>query len=345
MRFDGIHLAGIGTHLPDRVSTEDAVAAGRYPAAERESSGLLSIGDAGDLPAPDMAIRAANAALKQADHEAAEICKLFHSTVHYQGPDVWSAPHYIVRNTVDRPISAIEVRHGCLGIIESLELGANHLLADPSRTAVLLTTSDNFNTPTVDRWTVSKLFVLADGAGAIVLSTRPGFARLVATGARSIPRMEELHRGGEQMFPPGITRGEPLDLERRRTYWARQWAAGSPPPMGHLGDLVAEVVRETVAEAELTMDDITRVAHVSFAQDALRDTFLDPIGIDEARGTWEFVRRTGHAGPSDHVAGLEHLWTTGAVRTGDHVLLLGGTPGFEVACAIVRITEDAAGGR
>ncbi|MBZ6172052.1 MULTISPECIES: ketoacyl-ACP synthase III family protein [Streptomyces] len=337
MRVENIFLAGIGTHVPDRVTAEEAVRRGWYDAADRDEARLISVAVADDTPAPDMAVYAAREALKRSEHDAEDIDALYHSAVHYQGPDVWSAPHYVLRNTVDRPVSAIEVRHGCLGMVASMELGAAALTAVPERTAVLLTTGDNFNTPVVDRWRASKLFVLADGGAAAVLSTRGGFARLLAVGGMSNPGMEELHRGGEVLFPPGITVGRPLDLEARREFWRLQWAKGIVPPMGDLGELVASAVDKTLREAGLTMADITKVANVGLNWEVFRDAFLDPLGIDETRGTWEFNRRMGHAGPVDHIAGLEHLWTTGQVGPGDHVLMLGATPGFEAACAVLEI--------
>lgn len=33
-------------------------------------------------------------------------------------------------------------------------------------------------------------------------------------------------------------------------------------------------------------------------QEALSTIFLDPFGIEEERGIWEFTRRVGYAGPS-----------------------------------------------
>lgn len=337
MRVQNVYLAGVGTYLPERVTTADAVARGWYDSADREESQLLSVTVGDETPAPDMAVFAAREALKRSEHDAEEIDALYHSSVHYQGPDVWSAPHYILRHTCDRPVSAVEIRHGCLGIVASIEMGAAALMAEPERNAVLLTTADNFNTPVVDRWRTSKLFVLADGGAAAVLSTRTGFARLLAVGGLSNPEMEEMHRGGEELFPPGITVGKPLDLEARRIYWREQWAKGIAPPMGHLGELVASAVDKVLGEAGMTLDDVTRIANVGLNWEPFKDAFLDPLGVEVSRCSWEFNRRMGHAGPVDHIAALEHLWITGEVGPGDRVLMLGATPGFEASCAVLEI--------
>jgi 3-oxoacyl-[acyl-carrier-protein] synthase-3 len=344
MRTDGIYLAGLGSYLPPVISTELAVSKSWYDEADRARSGFESVAVAGDLPAPDMAVRAARVALDRSGHEPADFAALLHSSSHHQGPDGWSAPHYVLARTLDRPITAVEVRQGCLGALASLEMAAHWLIADPAAGAVLLTASDNYSTPLVDRWRASRMFLLGDGAAAAVVSRRPGFARLLAIGAASAPRMEELHRGGEVLFPPGITVGRSLNFEERSEYWRQQWASGSAPPMGHFGDTVAEAAGRTLDEAGIPLDKITRVCHTGLALGPLQDLLLDPLGIEPGQGTWEFSRRVGHVGAGDLFIGLEHLWTGAHVHPGDHVLLVGSAPGMQAGCAVVEIISPFAEG-
>jgi 3-oxoacyl-[acyl-carrier-protein] synthase-3 len=181
------------------------------------------------------------------------------------------------------------------------------------------------------------MFLLADGGAAAVVSRRGGFAKVLASGAVSNPGMEELHRGGEVLFPPGVTVGRGLNFEERSAYWREQWALGVAPPMGHFGECVAEVAERTAAEAGIPMEKVTRVCHTGFSRGALHAMFLDPLGIEPDRGVWELSRRIGHAGAADLFIGLEHLWTQGAVVPGDHVMLIGSAPGMEAGCAVVEI--------
>ncbi|NRQ34234.1 3-oxoacyl-ACP synthase [Nonomuraea sp. NN258] len=338
MRFDSVYLAGLGTYLPPVVTAEHAVAQDWYDRSDLETSGMAAVMVAGDLPAPEMAARAAGVALARAGHDPADFGALLHSDSFHQGPDGWSAPHYVLKNTLNRPITALEVRQGCLGMIAGLELAAHRLIADPAKDAVLLTAADNFSTPMVDRWRASRMFLLADGAAAAVVSRRGGIARVLAVGSVSDPSMEELHRGGEELFPPGITVGRGLNFEERSDHWRTLWAQGIAPPMGHFGDCVAEAADRTLAEAGTSMDKIVKVCHTAFARGALAGMFLDPLGIDADRSMWEFTRTVGHAGAGDLFIQLEHLWTTGAVTTGDQILLIGSAPGMEAGCAVVEIT-------
>jgi 3-oxoacyl-[acyl-carrier-protein] synthase III len=341
MKPEGLFLAGLGSCLPERVSTDRAVELGLLDAEVREATQILSATVAGERPAPDMAIEAARQAIERSGHEAADFAAVFHSNVYFQGPDGWSAHHYILRHTIDRPVTAVEIRQGCGGMFVSLELALSYLSADQDRTAVLLTAADNFNSPLLDRWRTSKLFVLGDGGAAVVVSKRGGFARILGTGFVSIPAMEELHRGGEVLFPPGITVGQPMDLEARVQYWREAWAKGIAPPMGSLGDTAAQAVKIALAAAGLEMSDIAKVSHVSFGWPGVEQWFLTPIGVDQSRSTWEFGRTTGHVGACDAFLGLDHLIRTGQVGPGSNVLLLGAAPGMECGAVVLQLTDEA----
>lgn len=337
IRDHNLYLAAIGTCIPDRVETKQAVRDGLLDEQSRDASGVLSVTCAGDRPAPDMAVSAARTAIERSGHGRDAFGAVLHCSVHYQGPDGWSAPHYVLRETLNTPIPALEIRQGCVGMIAALEVAACRLATVPEHDAVLLTTGDNFSTALADRWRGSKLFLLGDGGAAAVVARRDGFARLLAVGSVSAPWMEELHRGGEVLFPPGPTVGRGLNFEERREYWRTAWARGVVPPMGDLWNTVAQAARRTLSEAGIVMADIKRVCHIGYSLQTLHEIILDVLGVDEERGVWEFTRTTGHVGAADPLMGLEYLWAGGHLHPGDHVLLIGVTPGMEVGCAVLEI--------
>ncbi|MFY1634933.1 ketoacyl-ACP synthase III family protein [Solwaraspora sp. WMMB335] len=340
MKVKDLYLAGIGGYLPGSVSTALAVEKGWYDEQRRLASKMESVAVEETVPAPDMAVRAANTALHRSGHTPEEIGTLLHSNTYHQGPDGWSAPHYVLRNTIDRPVQAMEIRQGCLGMLAGLEVGACRLIAGAPEPAVLLTTGDNFSTPLVDRWNASGLFLFADAGAAVVLSRRPGFARLLAIGSLSEPSMEALHRGDEPLLPPSVTLGRALDFDSRLRYWRSQWAAGVKPPIADFGARVADIADRTLDEAGIGMSQVRRVCHIGFNWDPLHAMFLEPLGIDADRGVWDFSRTVGHTGVADLVLGLDYLWSGGHVVPGDHVLLIGAATGMEAGCAVLQITES-----
>jgi 3-oxoacyl-[acyl-carrier-protein] synthase III len=344
MRVPELYLAGIGGYLPERVSTEHAVAEGWYDEQARQAGRVLSVAIEAQVAAPDMAVRAAERALKMATssgHTGNDVAALVHSCTYHQGPDGWSAPHYVLRHTLGGSIPAMELRQGCLGMLAGLDVAVRRLLTDESETAVLLTTGDNFSTPLVDRWRASGLFLFADAGAAMVVSRRAGIARIRSVVSMSDPQMEALHRGEEPLLPPGVTQGDPLDFEKRINYWRRRWAAGEKPPINNFGERVRQVSDRALAEAGVGMERIARVCHVGFNWGPLHAMFLEPLEIDADRGVWEFSATVGHTGVADLALGLEHLIETSQVGAGDHVLLVGAATGMEAAATVLEIVGSA----
>ncbi|MBO0803252.1 MAG: ketoacyl-ACP synthase III family protein [Nocardiopsaceae bacterium] len=342
MRLEEIYINGVGTCIPDRMSTAEAVQRGWYDAQEAASSGLVSIAIANDTPAPDLAISAAQIALKQDSVAASGVGLLLHSHVHPQGPEGWATQHYINLHTVNRPIPASEIVSGCNGMMASIMLGATWLSTRSrsySDESVLITAGDNVGTPAADRWHISFLYVMGDAGASILLSRRPGIAKVLSIASVSDPSLEQLSRGDEPIFPPGITVGKKLEFNSKLAYFREKAPSGEISPGSKYRTIVARSYREALDDAGLTADDVARVTHVGFTHRSLRKMFLDPLNVSDERSVWDFTRHVGHAGPPDPILGLDHLLTTGGVRRGDVVALTSGSPGMEASCAILRIID------
>ncbi|MEV8330034.1 ketoacyl-ACP synthase III family protein [Streptomyces niveus] len=338
MLLSDVYLAGLGACVPARVTTEEAVAAGWYDAAEAEALGWRSVAVAGGTPAPDMAIEAAREALAASAHADADIDVLIHVSCNHQGPDLWSPQHYVLRHTVGGTIPALEIRQGCNGFLAAMEFASLYLTASADRTAALITSADNWGDPLVDRWRATPGGLFGDVAAACVLSRRGGFARLVNVRAVSLPELEELNRGGEPLFPPGCTTGTRVDLrERAATYKGGQDLVDAGRLMG---ETQRALIVETLEEAGLKPQDITRVAHQFVGDRQVLGRLLEPFGEDAAdKGVWDFGRGVGHTGASDQSSALHHLVSTGAVSPGDRVMLLGAGAGISFSCAVVEILD------
>lgn len=336
-----IYLTGIGTYVPDVVPVADAVAAGRYPADEVAQQGLLGAAVAGDLPPPEMALLAARAALKQHGGPAEDLCLLLYVSVWHQGPDGWLPHHHLQRQLVGGRALALEIRQGCNGAFTALELAAAHLRAADGSRSALIVTAENFGTPLIDRWRAAPNLILADGAGAVVLSTEPGFAQLLGVRSITVTEAEELHRAGEPMFPPSVTRGRPLDFAGRTAAFIAANDAGDDP-LGvwlRINQALVDAAYDVVGAAGIAMREITRVAFTNLDHDSVHDRCMAALGIPMSRSTWNYGRTVGHLAAGDQVVSLARLVETGQVGPGDHVLLAGVGPGVTASCALVRILD------
>lgn len=339
MRTPETFLSGVGVYLPDTVSIEQAVADGRYPAGLVQLHGLAGAAVAGDLPAPEMALRAATLALARAAHPPTDLDLLIYASSWHQGPDGWLPQYYLQRHlTGDGPLS-LDL-HGCNGIFIGFELAASYLAARPDRHAALLVAADNFGTPLLNRWQGGGAsYVVGDAGSAVLLTTTPGFARLHAVNTVAISDAEELQRAGEPLFPPGATVGRTVDFVARGEVFQKQLTeSGDLATLARIGGELLDLSHRTLAECGLTIGDISRIASMNCAR-PVTDHLMASLGRTLADSTFDWGRTVGHLGASDQLAALDHLIATGQLHPGDHVLMLGVGPGVIVSCAVVEIVD------
>ncbi|WP_405113261.1 ketoacyl-ACP synthase III family protein [Micromonospora sp. NBC_01405] len=345
MRTPDIFVKGLGTYVPETVPIEQAVAAGRYPAGEVELHQLAGAAVAGDLPAPEMALRAAREAINRSGHSPTDVGLLLYADSWYQGPDGWQPQYHLQRHLLGGDLLAVEVRQGCNGMFGALELGAGYLAGtsgDRPRSA-LLVAADNFGTPLIDRWRMGPGYVAGDGASAVLLSTEPSFARLLTVCAVAVPEAEKMHRGDEPLFPPGPTVGRPLDFTARNADFKREVLADGTgtAALVRIHQRTLMVVERALDEAGIDIGDVTRVAYMNYSREIVEQRCMAALGLAMSRSTWDFGRTVGHLGASDQIVALDHLLTTGALEPGDHLLMLGVGPGVTLSCAVVRIEHTA----
>ncbi|GGW54679.1 hypothetical protein GCM10010503_34520 [Streptomyces lucensis JCM 4490] len=339
MRTPDIFIKATGRFLPETVSVEWAVEQGHYPARDAELHELGGVAVAGDTPAPDMALWAAQEALKRCGHRPEDLDLLLYVNSWHQGPDGWQPQYYLQRLLVGGDVLSVNVQHGCNGMFSAMELAAAHLQAGPGPRSALVVASDNFGTPLMNRWTMGAGYIAGDGASAVVLTTDPGFARLLAVGSVAVPDAEQMHRGSEPLFPPGPTIGRAVDFTARNDSF-REQALSQGMGTGVLMQVhqrTLELVDRTLSEAGITLGDVWRVAYMNFSREIVEQRCMAALGLPMSISTWEFGRTLGHVGASDQIVSLDELVTTGELRPGDHMLLLGMGPGVTLSCAVVKV--------
>ncbi|NLU68777.1 ketoacyl-ACP synthase III family protein [Streptomyces sp. HNM0574] len=342
MRPDNIHVSGLGTYLPERMSSRRAIELGLYDETLMLDSGVTGTLVAGETPPVEMAVSAARDALKRAGTDAGSLDLLIHSHVLRQGPAMWYPGGYILRELGGGDIPVFEVGQGCNGMLAALELAAGQLAADPARRTALLTTADNFASPHGNRWRgYGPGTVIGDAASAMTLTTDDGIARVRSVNQQAVPELEGLHRGREPLFDPhGRDEIDAIDMLARARDFSREHR-----PLAAINELIAEkqaeVARRSLEEAGIGPGDVARAIYVNQGRYLVGQFFLDPLGLPESTSTWDFGRTVGHLGASDHVVALDHLVTTGQLAAGDHVLLAGSAPGFVVSSAVLTMTATA----
>jgi len=335
-------INAIGVRVPRSMSAQEAVDRGWYDAESRDWYGWTGAAVAGSVSAPDLAVEAARQAIDRWDGHLEDLVLHLHAGGFAQGPEGWPAQHYVLRALGDSAAPSIRVWQNCNGMMAAWELAAAYLAARHSPAAALVTGADNFGIPGTNRWALGLQYgVLGDAGSALVLSRRPGFARLLAVRSASVPEAEQVTRGNRPIFPPTREIDAVSDLAQRVT----ENGGEASDLAARLAEQRTETVLRTLAEADLEPTDVTRVAHTFIGHERYLKTVLAPLGLRTSQGLLEFGRGVGHLTVNDQAVGLEHLVATGQVGPGDHVLLLGFTVGVSAACAVVRIERTPTWGR
>ena len=152
-----------------RQTAAEAVAAGDVTAKVAADLGYTALPVAPDMAPPDMAVAAARHLLTRAALDASELDLVLHASVHHQGHDAWSPPHYIAdRIGADRAIP-IGLLQQCNGGAIGIDLAATRHLAGPAPRPCLITTADRFLPPSWHRWKADYGMATGDAGTAVVV--------------------------------------------------------------------------------------------------------------------------------------------------------------------------------
>ncbi|OIJ96839.1 ketoacyl-ACP synthase III family protein [Streptomyces monashensis] len=337
MRWEGVHVAGTGVWLPGPVTARSAMDSGHYDPEQCAADDLLSVRVADEETAPpEMAVQAATTALKRSGLDAGDVELLVHTCIWFQGVDMWPAASYIAGHAVGAHVPAFGLRQECNAGLAAVELAARHLAGAGPTAAAVVTSADRFGEPLIRRWSSEPGFVYADGATALLLSRRGGFARLLSTATEADNSLEAVVRGSG--FRPNPT-SEPLDLAGRLGHYAQD-AARLRGATERLSATVKRAVARALADADTDMESVARVVVPASGRSRMDWQVQTLFGIPLAKSSWDFARQAGHLGAGDQTAGFDHLVATGALRGGDKVLLVGGGSGFTCTCAVIELTDE-----
>lgn len=338
---DDLYIRSLGVYLPPgRMSLSKARKAGLC-GEEYRGSDLVGVAVAEDVMAPaDMAVIAARQALRRLDGHVSHVdLHIFSETMH-SGPEGWAAAGYILRELGLGETTAFEFYQGCNGILAALEMAAGALALLPRGANALLSTGVNGRDPRFVRWqSAGGGIAIGDGGGAIVLGGIDGIARIDAINSMTITHLEGAHRG-DLPVQSGMPRHQ-LDVTARVKEFQQRTRLRSIDLQGFLTKAYLDISQRSLDEVGIKAKDLARVIYPHTGRDLILASIMYPLGLPLETATWDFGRTVGHLGSADFVASLDHLITTGEVEAGDHVLLVGGTAGFNVATAVVTITGTA----
>jgi 3-oxoacyl-[acyl-carrier-protein] synthase-3 len=321
MIWRDLYIAATASFLPPRTDIAAIISQGSRPF--QAALGYRSATIAAPRTGLQMATRAALRALATSGHTAQELSLLTLAAVMPDTEETFPMPACHVQRILGADKArAVELGAGSAGDLAGLLAAAEHLTADPTAQAAMAVAASCMTG--TDRQ-VSPDQIVTDGAAALVLTRRPGRARLVATSHAAAPELEVITHMN-------------LTTSERKTVIDNL----AKPFLNTMRDKTREAVGLVLDEAHSSVEKLARVVLPGAGIPFLTTVITLPLGLDLADTTWPFSRHLGHVGPCDHLLGLDHLLQTDPnLKPGDQILIVGMGVGWRWICALIEIAETS----
>lgn len=343
MRWRSMYVAATGIELPERrVSLAAEVAAGRYDPEEAANTEMVEYARSEDgRSSLEYAAAAAGAAIEATPAGFRhKLQALYHTHVGPPGgPPAWNPAGKIHQLLdLDPGVLPFGLTNGCAMGLAAVQEACFRLTGGlrPSPGSVAVVGSEVWPPSLVDPLTSSRGLVLADGAGAVVVSNVGGFAEIRSTAARIDSRLSDATRGGESLaFDPSAV----VNLGDRFDHFVEHEIDATT--YREMRDkLINEVLAEALGDAGLTPAQINAFVFTHSGARNLRNGYfrLLPIAQD-AVNTAAIGHTLGHLGTADWFVGLHLLREHRRLNKGDYVLMIGGAGGWTEAAVVLRMID------
>lgn len=296
------------------------------------------------LAAPDLAVRAARGALERANWDPGDVGCLMHAWLYFQGHDFWSPAHYIAAQLGAVHALPFGIQQMSNGGAMGLQLGAIHLMADPTLRSVIVTTADRFCLPGFDRWGGDYDVAYGDGGAAVLLGRQDGQSddlHLLALATLAVPELEGMFRGGDDFAVVPLGHACPIDIRRPKKAFLE---SDGMTKLRQLGPAkVREVIARSLCDAGLDSHDpkIRYIALPRLGGRTIKEMYIPAIAEVLKAEPLHLGDRTGHLGAGDFLANIADIIGLGLLGPGEIALVIGGGGGFTLSCAVLRAPEQA----
>lgn len=340
MRFgNDLSIRAVGTWFPETSETSaQAMDEGRLDIKSAQRIGVRAL-PVSDVPAPDMAVRAARTALERAAWRPDDVDLLIHTWLYYQGHELWSPPHYIANQLGATDCLPLAIHQGCDGGALALYDAALRLQADPTVSKALVTSSDRYVRPGIDRWNSYPSMGLGDAAAAILLHRDPQpddafFLRSLNT--VSDVELEVVLRGHAPLNSVPLEPGMPVDAVTAARQATADMGKGVFDEIARTR--IRTVLHDTLRDAGVQSDD-PRLRCLVLPRVGARTLDAQYLPVLEDVLKCEHLRfddHTGHLGCSDWGADLDDLVEQQILAPGEMAVLIGAGGGFTWVGAVVQ---------
>ncbi len=322
-------ITGVGSYLPERVVTNDDMAQMVETSDEwiRTRTGIRERRIAAtDEASSDLGAGAAHAALADAGLEPGDIDLLIVGT---SSPDmVMPSTACLLQAKLGLSCPAFDVMAACTSFIYAIQAGASAIESGRAR-RVLVVGADAL-TRLIDFSDRRTCVLFGDGAGAFVLeaSDEPGILGIDLGADGSKPEVLQIPAGGSAMPATCETVENGLHFVQMNGQEVFKFAVRAIPA----------TTKKALKASELTIDDVTwLVPHQ--ANQRILDTVADRLHLPHER-VFSNIECLGNTSAASIPLAVNDLYTSGSLRQGDVLALVGFGAGLTWGAAIVRWTKE-----
>ena len=324
-RLTGVQIVATGGYVPENVvRNEDLAALGCDPEWIIQRTGIRERRHAPpEMATSDMAIVAAERAMSQAGVTAGDIDLVVLGTFTPDWPVPATACQVQTKLGINAP--AMDVQAACAGFIYALITGMQFVATGCSRLALVI--GSDTNSRVVDPADKKIYPLFGDGAGAVLLSAgSPEQGMLAYTMGSEGSGADLLYTpmGGSRMRPCAAgfeARQHYLKMDGRPVF---KWAVR----------LLAQSMREVLAAARLSLDDIALVV-LHQANVRIIDAAVEELGVPPEKLLMQ-IDRYGNTSAGSIPLLLDEANRDGRLRRGDHVLVSGFGAGLAWGTGVLR---------
>lgn len=322
-------ITGVGAYLPERIVTNDDMAKMVETSDEwiRTRTGIRERRIAAeDQATSDLGVGAARAALADAGLEPADIDLLVVGT---SSPDmVMPSSACLLQAKLGLSCPAFDVMAACTSFIYAIQVATSAI--ESGRTRRVLVVGADALTRLIDFSDRRTCVLFGDGAGAFVLeaSDEPGVLGIDLGADGSKPEVLQIPAGGSAMPATCQTVEDGLHFVQMNGQEVFKFAVRAIPA----------TTKKALAASDLTIDDVTwLVPHQ--ANQRILDTVADRLHLPHER-VFSNIECLGNTSAASIPLAVNDLYTSGSLRRGDVLALVGFGAGLTWGAAIVRWTKE-----
>jgi len=345
-----IRIAGTGSSVPERVVSNDELAATGLDTTAEWIEARTGIRErrwaAEGETTSDLATQAGRRALENADVDAEDVDLLILATSSpdWMQPATASAVHH--RLELRRDAAAMDVNAVCSGFVYGLHAGSSMLAGGEAWTTALVIGAECYSRITDPEDRGTRIF-FGDGAGAVVLRKELEVADIAAAAAVEADVdlgsgfVDTLDGGALDDDTPGIRSvaytvdhsGKDALLTPHGEYFQMD----GPAVRAYAVPALINAVRSACRDAAIEPGELALlIPHQSNLR--MLESAIDELGLPEARLATTVERYGNTAGASIPIT-LDEAARAGRIADGDLICLVGYGGGLQSAACVIRWTD------